>query len=268
MFVDMHTHSEFSTDSVCPILDMAKAQKEMGTNIFAVTDHFDMSTYVEKKSIQAIKNCHNKIDGLQLNDIEILKGIEFGEANWDIKLANNLIKELQPDVAICSTHAILIKSSLCIHIHNTNFSTFTKEEINNFFLLYFKGVQENIKMDCDILAHLTLPLRYFKAKYDIDVDITHYNEQINLILDYIIKNNIALEINTSALKTGIKDFLPDKEIVNRYLDMGGKMLTLGSDAHASENASYGFIKAKEMLNSLGITEAYYFKNRQPVKYEL
>ncbi len=266
MFVDMHTHSNHSTDSKCPMIDMVQAQKEMGAKIFAITDHFDMPNYQAKKAIKSIKSCHKEIDELKNNDIEILKGIEFGEASWDLKFANRFIKGLQPDVVICSTHSVLFKNSL--FLHNTDFSTYTKEEINDYLLLYFKGVQKNLKMDCDILAHLTLPLRYFKAKFDIDVDITLYNEQINLILDYIIKNNIALEINTSALKAGIKDFLPDKTIIKRYLDMGGKMLTLGSDAHASENASYGFIKAKEMLNSLGVFEAYYFKNRKPIKYEL
>ena len=266
MFVDMHTHSNHSTDSKCPIEDMVQAQKEMGTTIFAVTDHFDMPNYVAKKAIKSIKNCHKKIDELQGQGIEILKGIEFGEASWDLKFANKFIKEIQPDVVICSTHSVLYKGSL--FSHNTDFSTYTKEEINEYLLIYFRELQKNLKMDCDILAHLTLPLRYFKAKYNIDIDLALYQYQINSILEYIIKHNIALEINTSALKTGIKDFLPDKEIIKRYLDMGGKLITLGSDAHAKENASYGFIKAKEMLNSLGVFEAYYFKNRQPVKYEL
>lgn len=266
MFVDMHTHSNYSKDSKCPLEDMVQAQKEMGATIFAITDHLDMPNQAARKSTESIKNCHKKIDEIRSDDIEILKGIELGDANWDIKFVNRFIKELQPDVVICSTHSVLAKKYL--FIHNTDFSTFTKEEINDYLLVYFKEMQKNLKMDCDILAHLTLPLRYFKAKYDMDIDITPYNEQIDVILKYLIENNIALEINTSALKTGIKDFLPDKDIVKRYLDMGGKMITLGSDAHTSENARYGFAEVKQMLNSLGVTEAYYFKNRQPIKYPL
>ena len=80
----------------------------------------------------------------------------------------------------------------------------------------------------------------------------------------IIVNKSVGEI-VQGDKTGDE---PLPEIIKRYLDMGGKLITLGSDAHAKENASYGFDKAKEMLNSLGVFEAYYFKNRQPIKYNL
>ena len=54
----MHTHSNHSTDSKCPLEDMAKAQKDMGATIFAVTDHFDMPNYVAKKAIKSMKKLY------------------------------------------------------------------------------------------------------------------------------------------------------------------------------------------------------------------
>lgn len=266
MFVDMHTHSEHSIDSSCPITDMATAQKNAGTTIFAVTDHFDLPYYKARNSIKSINACYKNIDELNIDGVEILKGIEISEMNWDKKDTERILEELKPDVVIGSVHSVLYKGEISIHLRD--FSKLTKEELDDFMHLYFKCVYNNIRCGCDILGHLTLPLRYLGAKYNIFIDLVPYEDEINKILDYIIKNNIALEINTSALKNGIKDFLPDKNIIEKYKNMGGKLITLGSDAHTKENASYGFIEAKEMLLSLGITEAYYFKNRQPIKYSL
>ncbi len=262
----MHTHSEFSLDSTCPIIDMANAQKKMGTNIFAVTDHFDLPYYKARNSIGSILACYEEIDKTNVDGIEIIKGIEISEMQWDYPETKRIIKKINPDVVIGSVHSILFKGEISIHLRD--FKKLTEAELDEFLHLYFSEVYKTARCGCDIIGHLTLPLRYLASKFNIFVDLNNYKDDIDKILKYIIENNIALEINTSALKAGIKDFLPDKTIVKRYLDMGGKMLTLGSDAHICENASYGFIKAKEMLNSLGVNEAYYFKNRFPIKYEL
>lgn len=262
----MHTHSEFSLDSTCPIIDMANAQKEMGTNIFAVTDHFDLPYYKARNSIDSILACYEEIDKTNVDGIEIIKGIEMSEIQWDYPETKRIIKKINPDVVIGSVHSILFKGEISIHLRD--FKKLTEAELDEFLHLYFSEVYKTARCGCDIIGHLTLPLRYLASKFNIFVDLNNYKDDIDKILKYIVENNIALEINTSALKAGIKDFLPDKEIIKRYLDMGGKMLTLGSDAHTSENASYGFDKAKEMLNSLGVNEAYYFKDRKPIKYGL
>lgn len=266
MFADMHTHSLYSPDSKCPIADMAEEQKNKGTTIFAVTDHLDLPYYKARKSFKKIQACFNEIGSLNVENIEILKGIEISEMDWDKKATDRILKDLKPDVVIGSVHSVLFKKNLSIH--RMNFSVLTKEELNEFMHLYFKEVYKNISCGCDILGHLTLPLRYLGAKFNIFINLVPYEDEINKILEYIIKNNIALEINTSALSAGIKDFLPDKTIIEKYKNMGGKLITLGSDAHIKENASFGFNEAKEMLFSLGITEAYYYKNRTPIKYTL
>lgn len=267
MFADMHTHSKYSPDSACSITDMASQQKNMGAAIFAVTDHFINIPYSKStESFDLIKSCFEEIDTLSIEGIEIIKGIEIGDMYLNKQETQSIIDKLNPDVVIGSVHVVPYKK--LSHIHLMDFSSLTEDELNEFMHLYFETVYKNIRCGCDILGHLTLPLRYLSAKFNIFIDLLPYEDQINKILEYIVKNNIALEINTSALKSGLMDFLPDKNIVKKYRDMGGILITLASDAHIKENASYGFTEAKEMLASLGITEAYYFKNRKPIKYVL
>ena len=72
--------------------------------------------------------------------------------------------------------------------------------------------------DFDILAHLTCPLRYIVGKYKIDIELSRYVDKIETIL---------------------------KKIIKKYYDLGGYLITFGSDAHVAENASCGFDEAIE-----------------------
>ena len=82
---DMHTHSLFSHDSVCPIEEMCLSQIQKGTNIFAVTDHCDVYlcrdcdvfTPIIKVSKEA-KELNKKYGDKCL----ILSGVEISEGFW------------------------------------------------------------------------------------------------------------------------------------------------------------------------------------------
>ena len=99
------------------------------------------------------------------------------------------------------------------------------------------------------------------------MDLKLFQEAITEILKQTVKKKKALEINTSAFFM-IHDFMPDKEIIKQYYDMGGRLITLGSDAHVSENASTHFDEAKAFLKKIGFTQAYYYQNRTPIGYAL
>ena len=107
---------------------------------------------------------------------------------------------------------------------------------------------------------MTCPLRYIAGKYGIKVDLSVFDGKITEILKEIIKKCIALEVNTSSYSS-LNDSMPCKDILKKYFDMGGYLITLGSDAHIAENASYCFDKAMETLKEIGFKNIYYYKNR-------
>ena len=94
-----------------------------------------------------------------------------------------------------------------------------------------------------------------------------YKEKIDKILGIIIEKEIALEINTSSYEA-LNDFMPTKEIIEKYFNMGGRLLTVGSDAHVTQNASVNFEKAIEFIKKTGFEYLYYFKERKPIKYKI
>ena len=121
--------------------------------------------------------------------------------------------------------------------------------------------------DFDILAHLTCPLRYINGKYGLNIDAKNYRAKIEKVLKEVIKRKLALEINTSCVyKDSVYcEFMPEKWILEMYRDMGGYLITLGSDAHISQNSANSFDAAYEIIKEIGFENIYYYKNRRAIQ---
>ena len=269
-FADMHTHSENSHDSNCKIEDMMWAQIEKGTNIFAVTDHFDTSFYNNYDIISPIKNSYKTVAELNQKhgDIcRILAGVEIGESFWYPEIYEKIKNHLDFDVIIGSVHCV--RSQLFTEPYSTfDFSKLPQSVLEEWLDKYFDDVLTMLKfIDFDVLAHLTCPLRYIIGKYNQSVDITRYEKIIDKILNETINRKIALEVNTSSIDR-LNDFMPSYDMIKRYYEKGGRLITLGSDAHTHDRASIGFDKAVESLKEIGFDGIYYFEKRKPIKISI
>ena len=266
---DMHTHSEYSHDSVCKIEDMLLSQLKKGTEIMAVTDHFDTASFRDYDVFSPIKEAHTTVKKMndKYSEFLILSGIEIGEGFWYPEIYKKVMELADYDVVIGSVHLVKYKS-LTMAYSKIDFSELSETEIVEYMDAYFDDMMTMLEeMDFDILAHITSPLRYIKGKYRIDVDMSQYEEKIDKILCNIIQRGIALEVNTSSVGC-LNDFMPTKEILVKYYDMGGRLITLGSDAHNVERASYKFKEAVEMLKEIGFSSICYYKNRKPYQIEI
>ena len=262
---DMHTHSEFSHDSDCPIEDMLKAQLDRGTEIFAVTDHFDTASYTRYDVFTPIASAFETVRQLGEvygNRIRVLSGIEISEGFWHPEIYQKVRTLADYDVVIGSVHLVRYRD-LTYATSAIDFSALAKEEIARYVDAYFDDILTMIDtVDFDILAHLTYPLRYIKGKFHVELDCSRYEEKIEEILRRIIKKGIALEVNTSSLGI-LGECMPPADLLAKYSDMGGYLITLGSDAHRQEGASYGFREALRTIEALGFKNIYYYKGRRP-----
>lgn len=270
LIADMHTHSESSHDSVCKIEDMLTAQTEKGTKIFAVTDHFDTASFMQTDIFTPIKTAHTTVKELSRTYGDralILSGIEIGESFWYPEIYKQAMELVDHDVVIGSVHLVRY-ADLSYAYSKIDFSTLNKKTVVEYMDAYFDDVLTMIDTaDFDILAHLTCPLRYIIGKYKIELDISRYEEKIERILKQIIEKEIALEVNTSSF--GIThNFMPHTDILERYYNMGGYLITLGSDAHRREDASQYFREALQAIKGIGFKAIYYYKNRIPYKITL
>ncbi|MBQ5746516.1 MAG: PHP domain-containing protein [Clostridia bacterium] len=263
-FYDMHVHTDASHDCKCPIDEMARAQLEKGVLGFAVTDHCGGvdGTDIDKSVLSAIK-CAEEYKGRT----EVLRGIELGEVIWNYDIAKSISEKFELDVIIGSVHAVRYKDMTKPYSY-IDFSSVTDEDLHGFMSQYFDDMLEMAEnADFDILANLTCPLRYINGKYGLGMDISPFSEKIENILKAVIRKGISLEVNTSGTDT-FSDYMPPREVIKKYFDLGGRMVTLGSDAHKAQDASKGFDQGVQMLKDIGFDGIYYYKSRKPVKIKI
>lgn len=261
---DMHTHSLFSMDSKCKMEDMYECQKKNGTTIYAVTDHFSTSFHADGDIFSAITSSVNAVNEINKKngDILVLRGVEIGEAFWFYDEYEKIMKMNEYDVVIGSVHVVKFPLFTDAYVA-IDFSKVEKSVTADFLDAYFDDMITMISTtDFDILAHLNCPLRYIKGKYNIDMDMLRYEEKIEKILRMIIEKGIALEVNTSGY-ISLGEPLPSYDIIRKYYSLGGRLVTLGSDAHVAEKASYMFDEAISELKKIGFDNIYYYKDRKP-----
>ena len=259
---DMHTHSKHSHDSECEVADMASAALKNGLSGFAVTDHCDIEYF---KTVDLNKLVKESIEDAEKNngDIVVLRGIEMGEAFWHKEIAEEILKKYDFDVVIGSVHAVKF-DGYEMPYSVIDFSKMDKSDAERYMDKYFDDMMYMLEnCDFDILAHMTCPLRYINGKYNVGIDCGLYENKIKNILKYIIKHKIALEINTSCVynNSGYCEFMPERHIIEMYKNMGGYLITTGSDAHIAENSANSFDTLYSMLKEIGFKNTYYYKNR-------
>ncbi|NLJ96720.1 MAG: histidinol phosphate phosphatase, partial [Clostridiales bacterium] len=135
---------------------------------------------------------------------------------------------------------------------------------------------ETIKECCslyqgfDVCGHLDYIVRYApssKAQYK-EYPYSYYKDLLDEILKTLLSHGKGIEINTSGYKYCLGHPHPKKEILKRYKELGGEIITIGSDAHKPEHLSYDFSKAKELLKSLGYKYYTTFKAGKPTMIKL
>lgn len=268
VLADMHLHSQNSHDSQCPVIDMARAQAANGVKLMAVTDHCDVgfTGIPELSRIEASYEEVQQTDAL-VTDLQILTGVEIGGSFMQPDLAEVVAKRLPYDVIIGSVHSIvdpISKKPLGLH----GAKEFSEENMYQYMGAYYDCMRIMIDvLDFDILAHMTYPIRYLTGRFGYKVDLERLRERIDDILQAIIRKGIALEINTSSYDL-LSDTMPGRELVQRYFDMGGYLVTLGSDAHAADKADKAFAEAVAMLKEIGFENIYYYRGRKAQQCKL
>lgn len=264
-----HTHSHFSHDSRCNPLSSATAALESGLSGFAITDHCD----VEDRNIPGGKDkilssaqCAAELNREFGDRLSVMSGVEMGEAIWCPEYASDIIASAEYDIVLGSVHAVRYKNFTDPY-SQINFSLLSNKETDDYLSAYFFDMAEMIQTcDFDVLSHLTCPLRYITGKYGKSVDLERHYGAIEEILKAIISKNIALEVNSSCLGPGYDKLMPDIPILEKYAAYGGRLVTVGSDAHTADRVSFGLDTAALAVKNAGFEHLYYYKNRTPVPY--
>ncbi len=261
---DTHSHTNNSLDSTQSIDDLCQSAIKKGLNAITVTDHADMEDFFEANTIARIEHSLKDTEYAQnkYKALKIYKGVELSGYYHSPQKADEFLKSLDFDLIIGSVHYAKTKEVDTFY-SLLDFTGFSDTEIYSFLKEYFKNMKIMAeKMDFDILAHLSCPLRYLNGKYNKNMTLDDFEKEIEEILSLIIERGIALEVNTSGLSGFYKELMPKRHIIEKYFDMGGRFITIGSDSHSPETVGGGFLEAKSLLKEIGFENYCYYIKRE------
>ncbi|MDE5991336.1 MAG: histidinol-phosphatase HisJ family protein [Clostridia bacterium] len=266
--IDTHTHCNHSHDSTQDPRDMIEKAISLGMEYLAITDHYDGEltflpefNYIPQIDLERHFSELNLLKEEYKDKIQVGVGIECGymkEAN-DLYLKN--LAKYDFDFTINSIHTIEYEDCYM----KSYFDKRTKFEAYN---AYLKAVRESL--DCsyhyDSVGHIGYVMR--KSTYS---DPMLYSDDHKDLIDDILKTMIykgkALEINSQSKGTGL-DFLPTKEIIVRYKQLGGQLITFGSDAHTINRIAEKYALVTDYLKSIGFEYVFKYLSHKPVAVKL
>lgn len=260
MFWDTHMHSQYSGDSQALQEDMIAAALQKQLDGICFTDHLDID-YPKSPDIFLLDlpNYTASIQALQKKyqaDIAILFGIELGLQPHLATLHHAIISEYPFDFVIGSSHVVH-----GIDPYYADYYERRSEE--EAYLEYFSSIIENIQSydNFDVYGHLDYVVRYGPEK-NKHYSYEKYQDIIDEILKLLIEKGKGIEINTGGFKYGLGHPNPTENILLRYRELGGEIITLGADAHQPDHVAYDFHKLPDILVSAGFRYYTVFKQRK------
>lgn len=287
MYADYHLHCEYSDDSNEPMENQIQKAITLGLDEMCFTDHVDYGIKRDWDDPEGIIIRHAVEHGKEVDlvlanvnypkyfealnmyqkkyasSISIKKGLEFGIQSITVDAYEKLYASYQDDLdfVLFSMH----------QVNNLEFWTQdfqkgkTQKEYND---EYYKEIYQTMQIfhHYSCLAHLDL-----LARYDENGIYPFENEKdiIAEILKYAIRDGKGIEINTSSWKYGLKDAQPSRAILKLYKDLGGKIITVGSDAHETKYLASHIKDAYAILkNEIGINEICTFDHMQPIFHKI
>lgn len=257
---DSHVHSSFSTDSETPMEENVLAAIEKGLPWICMTDHVDYDYPVDNLTFEFdmdeyfdyINELREKYGGR----IQIYAGVELGMQPHLKDRYEALIKAYPFDFCLASQHLV----NGCDPYYPTAFEGRTDRDV---YRAYFEETLENIRSfhSFDSLAHLDYIIRYGKERRRYRY--SEFADVLDEILKTILKYNIALEVNTAGVRKRLGAPNPQLEVLRRYRELGGTLVTIGSDSHKAYSLGYAFDSVSEMLRSVGFTHIACYVARHP-----
>ena len=264
-YPDYHLHTEFSSDCTTPIRDLIAASREKGLTEICITDHHDEDFPMDTGSPHDFQLDFDRyfttLCALQEEyqpDFTLKIGIEQGiMPSTCEKMSGFSARYPMLDFIICSSHVV------------DGFDPYYPAYFEKWgeapgYRKYFEDILYNVThfSDYSVYGHMDYILRYGPTKAD-NFDVRDYLELFEAIFRAILDHGKGIELNTGSLYRGMDFAHPHPTLLKLYREMGGEIITFGSDAHDTVHVGHAFAEGAELLRSLGFKYYCTFSKLQP-----
>lgn len=261
---DFHLHSSCSEDSDTPMEQQIEAGIGAGLKYLCFTEHMDKDFpgSSENKKLFEVDTDAYYSQYLACRDrygdrIDIRFGIEYGCQDHLRQHNIDYVNQYPFDFVIASQHLV--------HGEDVYYPDYF-EGMSEYeaYLKYFEATLESICLfeEYDVFGHIDYVVRYGPNK-NREYRYKDYANVLDEILRQLIKRGKGIEINTAGFRKLENDANPSREILKRYRELGGEIITVGSDAHKSIDVAGDYDRAEALLKETGYEYYCIFKNRKP-----
>ena len=249
---DQHMHSNFSFDSN---EDLENYINVSNKNDIVTTEHLDFANPIinyEDSSINYLKYIE-EIDSLNKKySNKFFSGIEIGYTLNSEKRIEDFLKDKNFNLKLLSIHQNGLFDYMCVNKKLISLEALIQE----YFEQMIQALESSIEFN--VLAHFEYGIRI------VDISVIDFDSLaskfLNKIIELIVKKEIAFEVNTKSMYKYKKENLYSY-MIEKYLKKGGKLFTLGSDAHNIKDYAYKFDEARKFLLARNVKEIILFKDK-------
>lgn len=269
ILADYHVHSNFSSDGKASMEQMIEQAIKLGLKKICFTDHMDYD-YTEQKAgynfifdVEAYQEKLSEMKDRFEDQIEILTGIELGLQPHLKERLNSLLQQNPFDFVIGSSHVV---DRIDPYYQEYWADRTTYEGV----LKYYQTIIDNCNAfhGFHVYGHMDYIIRYIPGQSAENMRYSYrdYSDILEECLKTILSHGNGIEVNTSGYKYGLEQPHPCIEILRRYRELGGELITIGSDAHEPKHLCYDFDCAAELLKEIGFRYYAVFVQGKP-RYE-
>ena len=261
MFADYHVHTYYSDDSDCPMEQMVQKAIAIGLDEIAFTEHVDYGVKTDRNC--SYEPYFSELAAMQDrygDRLTIKKGIEFGVQRHTIPQFAADFAQYPFDFVLLSNHQIDDQEFWIYQFQKDK----TQDEYQRAYYQAIYDVMRQYKQ-YSVLSHLDMIKRYDPCGEYPDDKIL---DIVEAILRQAIADGKGIEINTSCFKYGLPDLTPSRRILKLYHELGGEILTIGSDTHETDHLGDHIPEVKEYLKSIGFVHFCTFDQMQPTFWKL
>lgn len=266
MRADVHMHTSFSHDSKATPREMIEGAIQKGLEVICFTDHYDKD-YVGwgQESIFDAEEYFRVLEPLKeeyKGRIDVRIGVELGLQPHLGAFYTSFTQAYPFDFVIGSLHTIDGEDP-------ASGKVFPGREDEEIFAKTFAEMLEDVRCtsDFDVLGHMDYVARYANHQAE-KYSYWKYAEEIDAILREIIQSGRGIELNMAGLKYGLPFAHPHPDVLKRYRELGGEIITVGADGHRPDHIAYEFEKAEDILKACGFKYYTEYKERKPVFKQL
>lgn len=259
---DAHIHSSMSFDSSVPREDVVAEAVKRGFYGLCFTDHYDVvdsyGKFVPDYDWEGTRMAQQRALACAGGRIIVNNGIELGNAPYGFAAAESVLNaEPEVDFVLGSIH----NASEKLDYKDYYLVDYTDTDICYKYLDdYFIQLEKLVEWgNFDSLAHVPYPLRYMMQRDGMDVDMARYQSSIDSMLRTLIRRGQAIEINA-----GKKPYIMPEYayLLDRYRALGGRLITVGTDAHSIPQFGMGLKEAYMLALEKGFESVAVFKRRK------